>query len=434
MPAGERPARDPCAVRARPVLRGGSILRDGMPPSAEHSTPGPRPRRRAILVTALVAALVVGACASSTSPRPSPGGSAPVAVPTPGGAPSPTPAASGDPGPSPTPTSTAGPTPVPTPALAVAPLTGRLVKPELAARHPIAVMVDDHWDARPQSGFTEASIVWQAPAEGGIPRYMMLFGEGNPKSVGPVRSARLYFVQWAAEWNAVYVHAGGSPQAKAILASQGTGQLVYNADEFRWGGHYLWRSTDRLAPHNVYTDGKNLRALSARVGAEPVDAQPKWKFADDAPLEQRPAGARIALSYQYGSFAYRYQRATNTWRRYLGGKLQRDRANNQVVAPKNVIIMVVRFSLLGAGNKGRLEAGSIGTGKAWIATNGTTIKGTWKKNSVAGPTRFYDASGKQVVLTRGQTFVQVVPSGTPLQFVKGKPVFDPARAAERGIL
>jgi hypothetical protein len=314
-----------------------------------------------------------------------------------------------------------------------APLTGRLVKPEVAARHPIAVMVDDHWDARPQSGFTEASVVWQAPAEGGIPRYMMIFAEGNPASVGPVRSARTYYVQWAAEWNAVYVHVGGSPQAMALLRQQGRGQLVYNADEFRWGGTYLWRTTDRFAPHNVYTDGKALRSLAKRVGAKAIDAEPAWRFAADRPLEQRPRGARIDFAYQYGRIGYRYDHRTNTWRRYVDGKIQKDRANDRVVAPKNVVVMEVAFGLLGPGQKGRLEAQNVGKGRAWIATNGRTIKGTWRKASVTAPTSFYDAQGRPVTLTRGQTFVQVIPKGTKVTLKSGKRVFDPARAAERGI-
>jgi hypothetical protein len=321
---------------------------------------------------------------------------------------------------------------VPTPVLAVAPLTGRLVTPELAARHPIAVMVDDHWAARPQSGFTEASIVWQAPAEGGIPRYMMIFAEGDPTSVGPVRSARLYFVQWAAEWDSVYVHVGGSPQAMAILAAKGQGQLVYNADELRWGGTYLWRTKDRPAPHNVYTDGKRLRALAGKVGAAPLKAaKPVWRFAPDAALDLRPAGARIDVAYRLGAFSYRYDRPSNTWQRYVDGKVQRDRANDRVVAPKNVVVMEVGFGLLGAGQHGRLEAANVGSGPAWIATNGAIVRGTWKKTSAASPTRFFDRAGKPVTLTAGQTFVQVMLAGTPVTVVDGKPVLHPANRGAR---
>lgn len=92
-----------------------------------------------------------------------------------------------------------------------------MVTPAVAKRHVVAVMIDDHPAARPQSGFNDASVVWQAPAEGGIPRYMMWFQDSVPPAVGPVRSARLYFVAWASEWDAVYAHVGGSPQAMKLL-------------------------------------------------------------------------------------------------------------------------------------------------------------------------------------------------------------------------
>ncbi len=384
-----------------------------------------RASRRLVLVAALVAtAAIVAACGSTTTPAPSPSGSATAvdasALPSSPGT-TPTVGPTATPTPSPVPT----PTPAPTPVRVAAPMTGRLVTPALAARHPIAVMVDDHWDARPQSGFTEASVVWQAPAEGGIPRYMMIFAEGSPTSVGPVRSARLYFVQWASEWKAVYAHVGGSPQAMALLAAKGQGQMVYNADQFRYGGTYFWRTTDRFAPHNVYTDSRHLRALAKRVGATDPPHKAVWKFADDAALAARPKGARIDITYPYNKIGYRYDRASNTWRRYVGGKAQVDRANKRPVAPKNVVIMQVRFGLLGAHQKGRLEAQNIGTGPAWIATNGKIIKGTWKKTSATNPTRFYDGKGKAVILTRGQTFVQVIPPGTPFKLVKGTPVVAP---------
>ncbi len=392
-----------------------------MKPVFGRQTPGaPHPaHRRRMLVATLVAALLVAACGSPTSPAPSPSGTATAVGPS--GVPaSPGPTQSTDPTATPEPTPT--PTPVPTPVLVAAPLTGVLVTPALAARHPIAVMVDDQFQARPQSGFTEASVVWQAPAEGGIPRYMMIFAEGAPKSVGPVRSARVYFVQWASEWNSMYVHVGGSPQAMALLQAKGRGQMVFNADEFRWGGTYLWRTRDRFAPHNVYTDSAHLRSLAKRVGATAAPKKAAWSFADDADLASRPAGATIDISYPYNKIGYRYDRASNTWTRLVGGKPQVDRANKKAVAPKNVVIMQVRFGLLGAHQKGRLEASNIGSGSAWVATNGTITKGTWKKASATAPTRFYDSAGKPIVFTRGQTFIQVIPPGTPLKIVKGKPV------------
>ena len=326
----------------------------------------------------------------------------------------------------------AGATPSPTPVLVPAPLTGRLVAPALAARHPIAVMVDDQADARPQSGFNAASVVWQAPAEGGIPRYMLVFGEGDPPAVGPVRSSRQYFITWAAEWRALYVHVGGSPQAMSTLAASGSGQLVFNADEFRWGGTYLWRIKERWSPHNVYTDGKHLRALAARVGATAPPAGPAWTFGPGAPLVDRPAGARLEITYPANQIAYRYDRASNTYHRFVGGEPQIDAADGRQVAPENVVVMTVVFGPLNDGhpNKRRLEAQDIGRGPAWIASNGVTVRGTWRKASVDAPTRFYGSDGLEIVLTAGQTFVQVVPPGTPVRLVAGSRVVDATLGAE----
>jgi len=306
-----------------------------------------------------------------------------------------------------------------------APLDGRLVSPELAARHPIAVMVDDLGPARPQSGFSEASVVWHAPAEGGIPRYMMIFGAGSPTAVGPVRSARHYFIAWAAEWRAMFVHAGGSPQALQTLRAKGRGQLVYDADEFRYGRSYIWRVRTRSSPHNLYTDGDHLQRLARAVGATEPPSGPAWSFAPDAPPSARPSGGRIDIAYPANRVRYDYDRRTNTYLRSVSREgPQVDAASGRRVAPKNVVILRIRFGPLNDGNpaKHRLEADVIGTGKAWIATNGRTIAGTWRKDSLTAPTLLFDAAGSPVTLTIGQTFVQVVPLSWDVSIRDGKPV------------
>jgi hypothetical protein len=291
-------------------------------------------------------------------------------------------------------------------------------------------MVDDLSAARPQSGFSAASIVWQAPAEGGIPRYMMIFNERLPTSVGPIRSSRLYFIAWAAEWRSVYVHVGGSPQALETLRQQGHGQLVYNADGFVYEGRYLYRITSRLAPHNEYTDAKNLAKLSAAVGAKDRPLEPAWTFAPAAPLADRPKGGTIDVSFLANHIHYAYDRATNTYRRSVTFEgAEHDAATGTRVAPTNVVAMVMHFGPLNDGHpeKKRLEAQFTGSGAAWISTNGVTIRGTWRKASIGAPTRFFDRHGHAVTLSAGQTFVQVVESASQLRFVAGKPVVVPPR-------
>lgn len=380
-----------------------------------------RSLKAAAATLGLVAVVVVGAAGTGAlslgvAPTPLP---EPVAetLPTPSvnAAPTPTP----DPTPSPSPTPS--PTPVPTPVLVPAPLTGRMVAEHDANQHPIAVMVDDAPAARPQSGFNAASVVWHAPAEGGVPRYMFVFQEQMPQDVGPVRSARYYYITWAAEYRAVYAHVGGSPQAQATLRTQGNGQLVYNADQFRWGHTYYRRVRERTAPHNVYSDAKSLRIMATKVGAENGPLEPAWRFAPDAPLAERPSGGIIRVDYPYNKVTYRYDRATNTYLRGVSGeKEQIDAATGERVAPSNVVVMLMSFGPLNDGsNKHRLEADVVGSGKAWIASNGRTIVGTWEKRNLTDPTRFYDGDGEPVVLTAGQTFIQVMPLGSNVTIKDG---------------
>jgi hypothetical protein len=357
-----------------------------------------------------------------------PGGSKPSPVaqatttPTATAAPTASPTAS--PSPSPTPTPDPTPTPVPTPITVPAPLTGEPVDPAIARRHPIAVMIDDLRPARPQSGLSQADVVWHAPAEGGIPRYMAIFQTELPKAIGPVRSSRYYYITWAAEWRALYAHAGGSPQAIDVLRRKGAGQYVYNADEFRYSNSFH-RVTNRYAPHNLYTTSSALRKIAARIGAKDKDYAPVWTFAPDAPLADRPEGGTIQVKYYANTITYRYDRESNTYRRSVTGEAkQKDAGTGQLVAPKNVIVMRMAFGALNDGHpsKHRLEAKVIGSGKAWISTNGKTIVGTWKKTSVTGPTRFFDKAGKPVTLTIGQTFIQVMQLSSPVTVTPGKAV------------
>ena len=405
--------------------REGSGRRPSGRPAFVRSVSG-RPVLIAALGLAVVAGVGAGVIAAGAA-APTPSGlavaspsptSPPTASPTTAPTASPTPSPTASPTPTPSPTAT----PAPTAALVAAPLTGRMVPLEVARRHPVAVMIDDHPDARPQSGFNDASVVWQAPAEGGIPRYMLIFQDRLPPSVGPVRSARQYYIAWAAEWDAVYAHVGGSPQALQTLREQGRGQLVYNADEFRWGGVFFHRTKDRFAPHNVYTSGKELRQLASRLGAKDAKYKTAWKFAGDKHILLRPQGGTITTVYPWNTITYKYDRATNTYRRSVTGeKRQMDRGRDKPVAPKNVIVMSMSFGRLNDGSKkNRLEAQFIGRGPAWIATNGKTIKGTWRKTSMTGPTRFFDAKGKPVTLTVGQTFVQVMPRGSKITVKDGK--------------
>jgi hypothetical protein len=380
------------------------------------ATPGPASRRAvgpALIVVIVVVAVAVGIGGGSLLARAA--GSGPSASPTdvaagptvgPTAAPTPSPSSTPEPTPSPS------PTPEPTPALVPAPLTGLLVPEAATLQHPMAAMIDDHPDARPQAGFNAADVVWQAPAEGGIPRYMMVFQSRLPASLGPIRSARQYFIEWAAELHAMYVHLGGSGQAQATLAARGHGQLVHNADGLRFDGSDMYRVKFRIAPHNVYSDDRHLLAMARAVGAKDGPVTPIWSFVAPLPAEARPVGTTITVSYPTETITYRYDTVSNTYRRYIGrSKTQQvDAGDNQPVAPTNVVILRMRFGPLNDGHpeKHRLEAADVGTGEAIISSNGKTVHGTWKKTAANAPTLLFGPDGSPFSLTAGQTFVQVL--------------------------
>ena len=395
----------------------------------EYERPDRRPVGRGLATGVVLAGLAGLALITGTLSLGSPSGAH--SIPTgPGGSPVPSGVA----------VKSASPTvPAPTPAPTLpgltpiqyvpAPLTGRLVSPEAALRHPIAVMIDDHIGARPQSGFNSAAIVFQAPAEGGIPRYMLVFQDQVPAAVGPIRSARQYYIEWAAQWRAMYTHFGGSPQALDTLRVDGHGQLVWNADGFRWSPQYMQRNPDRRAPHNVYTDGAQLQALAARIGVPQAKIEPAFDFApDEAPT--RPVGNAITVTYPYESITFRYDPNRDAYLRYINGskRPQVDAADNEVVAPTNVVVLRMHFGPLSpTDTHNRLEAADVGSGDAWISTAGSTIHGRWKKASQTAPILLVDGKGRPVSLQPGQTFVEVIALNYRYRITQGRLVTSPGR-------
>ena len=358
------------------------------------------------------------------------------ATPTPTSAPTPSPSASPTPGPTPSPTSTPRPTPAPTPTpvptpapipLVAGPLDGLSTPADLAVRPVVAVMIDDHPDARPQSGLSLARVVFQAPAEGGVPRYLALFHATDVESIGPIRSARLYFVAWAAEWRPLYVHVGGAPNALAYLRSV-DGSLVYNADGFRYEGSYMFRIRERFAPHNVYSDTKTLLKLARKLGA-PAPGTGHWTFGAAWPGLERPAGGTITVPYPWNEIGYRYDAGTNRYLRFSGGQPEIDAATDRQVAPANVVVLSMKAGRLTNDphpEKGRLELAYTAGGAALVFHDGRLEQAYWTKADEGAPTLLWHvdpATGRPtrepVTLTPGQTFVQVVPIGTKVTWKLG---------------
>jgi hypothetical protein len=325
-------------------------------------------------------------------------------------------AASLTPIPSPSPS----PTPSPPPGeLVYANLDGVLIRADLALRLPMAISIGDNAVARPQSGFSSASIVYQSYEEYGEDRYMMIFQEGTATDIGGVRSARPYFVRWAAEYKALYGHFGGDPKVlnDVIPAMSGS---IYNMDDLSGGSCPYHRITTRVAPHNAYTNSAALISCLPRLGY-PTTFQgvPVRPFVDDTPAADRPASQSVTVPYHTVSVGYQFDPKTDQYIRLLNGTKQIDPANNKQVFARNIVVMFQTVSndyFETSTGIQRIKIGNVGSGNAIVFKEGNAITGTWKKASDTALTRFYDSSGNEIPLVRGEIFIQSVPPGTAVTY------------------
>lgn len=270
-----------------------------------------------------------------------------------------------------------------------------------------AAMIENIKESRPPSGLDKASVVYEALAEGGITRFLALVPAGTDfKELGPIRSARPYYVSWAEEYHAVYLHVGGSPQALAYLKTGKPNLVDYN--QFAHAPNFI-RDRSRHAPHNLYTDSFLMSdALNKLKLAAPTFTS--WTFKDETALEQRPATV-TDIVIDFSSFTYRvkyvYDRVNNRYTRYVADQPHVTRDGSQLYAD-NVVVEFMKTGLI-KGEKQRLELQTVGTGKLLMFRDGTAVEGTWKKDSNSGRTQFLDASGNILALNPGVTWIAAVP-------------------------
>lgn len=274
----------------------------------------------------------------------------------------------------------------------------------------VGVMIDNHPDARPPAGISLARVVYEAPVEGGFTRYFALFNSDQTvNKVGPVRSARPYFLDWLAEYGTpVYMHSGGSPDALAEIKRRG----IFDTNEFYWGEYY-WRSTEADPPHNLFTRSTLWQSLLEKFGdRHATTTWQGWVFGDSPSTTSSPVKAlaiRYTADYTVG---WRYEAGSKTYRRLINGQLFSDRASRPVLAD-NIIILEMPVQVLD--EEGRKAITTIGTGSARVVRQGVLVRGTWKKSAAEDRTRVYDANGKEVVLVPGITWVEVVPLNTSVE-------------------
>lgn len=312
-------------------------------------------------------------------------------------------------------------------------------------RRPLGVMIENHKEARPQSGISSADVVYEAVAEGGITRTLSIFYCKDAPYVGPVRSARVHFMKMLREYGEypLYAHVGGAncdeetgsgcengAKADALGIISKLGWAGYNdMNQFSVPFPVFYRDPDRLpdraTEHTVYSSTQKLWDYAAtKRKLTNVDEEgtawdktfTKWKFQDDAAKAERGTVKTVNVPFwdqstgDYG-VTWKYDTATNSYLRVNGGVAHMDKNTGKQLSPKNVVVIFAEEAPANDGYPGgHIIYDLAGSGEVLIFQNGQSIKGTWNKKDEESRTQFLDAGGKEVEFVRGQIFVQIIPA------------------------
>ena len=274
---------------------------------------------------------------------------------------------------------------------------------------PIAVMIDnDEESARPQAGLENAYLVYEITVEGAATRLMALFKNYDVKNVGPVRSARHYFLDYALENDAIYAHAGQSPQAGRDIAA--LGMIDINGLNGLDGQYFHRDYTHTSSWHTLYTGTDKLAELAEVKGIRKESDELIYQYNEQDIDMDGQAATEFALPYApFYRLTYEYNADSKLYERYINGAPHASQSG-ETLSAKNVIVLYMdNYNLNDGTNAGRQELDNIGSGKGFYMTNGQYKEVTWSKSSRTAKTVIKDESGTEITFNPGITYVQIIP-------------------------
>ena len=273
-------------------------------------------------------------------------------------------------------------------------------------RRSIAIMIDNNVGNNAHVGLQDAYLTYEIIVEGGLTRIMAIFKDVNTSVIGPVRSSRHYFLDYALESDAIYAHYGWSTYAENDIRSLG----VNNINGLYDNGYY--RNYNIAAPHNVFTSIEDLYNVAESKGYSTTSdnyellnyTTDEVNFNDTSDLL---TANNISMTYSYSQVRnYTYDATNRYYLRYMNNSPHTDRDSGVQYHYKNIIIMKVNNSTLDS--YGRQDLDTVGSGEGYYITNGYAVPITWSKDSRSGKTHYY-YSGNELVVSDGNTMIQVVP-------------------------
>lgn len=333
------------------------------------------------------------------------------------------------------------------------PLTGEMFsKAERAIwekRRPLGIMIENHADSRPQSGLSKADIVYEAVAEGGITRFLAIYfcrASAEDVLVGPVRSARTYYLDWVSEYAdyPLYAHVGGANNFDGSGTTNIKARALEQIADYGWNLYNdlsgtsisfptYWRDYERLpgvaTEHTMYSTTDKLWAEAEKRGLTQTDEEGNpwnknfvsWKTKEEAAEGERGNTAEIDFSFWTGEIQapykvrWNYDRAQNLYLRLNGDQPHQDLNNEQQLTAKVVVVLFSRETGPVDAHKHLLYQ-TTGKGQALIFQDGQVTKGTWEKEDRTERTLFSDQSGEEISFNGGPLWIEVLPVGNKVNY------------------
>lgn len=283
---------------------------------------------------------------------------------------------------------------------------------------PIAVMIDNHNLAWPQAGLNKAYLVYESIVEGGETRLMALFKGVNLDKIGPVRSARHYFLDYAMENDAIYTHFGWSPQAQSDISEYN----INNINGITESESTFWRVRDKSSPHNAVTSTQALLKVAKAKGYNTTsDKKSVLNYVtDEVKLEDGQGATSITIPHStLQKVKYEYDEQNKVYKRYARNKAQTDWETGNAITTKNIIITFCdNYTLEDSENKGRQGLRNIGTFNGYYITNGKAIKIKCIKQARNLQTKYEDLEGNEININDGNTWINICPTDAKVE-IKG---------------
>lgn len=282
----------------------------------------------------------------------------------------------------------------------------KLPKTFASNTRPIAVMIDNNINAMPQAGLLEADLIYELIVEGGETRMMIVLQDKELDRVGPIRSSRHNFLDYALENDAIYVHYGWSPQAKSDISNLN----VNNINGIYESATSFWRDSSKYAPHNAVTSTENIKKIASREGYRiTTKTTPVLNYVvDEVNLEDGQSADTITIPYSdHNTVKYTYDADKKEYTRYSRGEKQIDWNSDKTITTKNIIITFAKNTSIDSYGRQNIE--NIGNLDGYYITNGKAIKIQCEKTSRTSQTVYKDLDGNEINVNDGKTFIQICP-------------------------